>query len=52
MTSMKRYTHLASLGGKHPRTRLAPTQFQIFGKILKIEFPGNWVKILISPESA
>ena len=52
MTSIKRYTHLAILRGKHPRIRAAPTQFLNFGKIFKIEFPGNWTKILISSESA
>ena len=48
----KRYTHLPILGGKHPRIRLAPTQFQHFGINSKIDFPGNWAKILPSPESA
>ena len=44
MTSIKRYTPLAFLRGKHSRIRATPTQFQNFGKILKIEFPGNWTK--------
>ena len=38
MTSIKRYTPLAFLRGKHSRIRATPTQFQNFGKILKIEF--------------
>ena len=48
MTSVKKYTHWVILVKNHPRIWVPPTQFQNF----KIEFPGNWTKILIPPESA
>ena len=51
MTSVKIYTQLVILGIKHPRMWVPSTQFQKLSKNFKIEFPGNWTKILISPES-
>ena len=52
MTSVIRYTHWAILRIKRPRISMQPTQFQNLSKIFKIEFPGNWTKSLIYPESA
>ena len=52
MISVKRYTHWVILGTKHPRIWVLPTQFQKFTQNFKIEFPRNWTKSLISPESA
>ena len=39
------------LGVNYPRIWMPPTQFQKFHKYFKIHFPGNCIKILISPES-
>ena len=52
MSSVKSYTHWEILEMKHPRIWVPPTHFEKFVKNFKIEFPGNWTKILISPESA
>ena len=52
MTSIIRYTHWVILRTKRPRISIQPTQFQNLGGIFKNEFPGNWTKSWISPESA
>ena len=54
-TSIKIYTHWAILRGKHPRISASPNQFlkseQKFQNWFPREFPGNRVRIVISPES-
>ena len=52
MISIKRYTHWVIFRIKRPRILMQPTQFQNLSEIFKIEYPGNWTKILVSPESA
>ena len=52
LISVKSWTIWVILRIKHPRIKLPPTHFQKFYKISKIEFPGFWTKIFISPESA
>ena len=51
MISVKRLAQWVILTIKHPRIWPQPTQFQNLSEIFKIEFPGNWKKSLISPES-
>ena len=41
-----------SNGLKHLRISMPPKQCQNLSETFKIEFPGNWTKTLISPESA
>ena len=48
MTSIKRNTDKAIFRGKHPRIRAPPTQFQKLCENFKIEFLGDWTKMLIS----
>ena len=52
MTSLTRYNHWVIFSLKHPRIWVSPTQFRKLSKNLKIRLPGNWTKILITPESA
>ena len=51
ITSVQRLTRWVTLRSKHPRIWVQPTQFQNLSEIFKIDFPGNRMKILISPES-
>ena len=37
---------------KHPRMQVPPTQFRKLGINLKIKFPENWTKTLVSSELA
>ena len=52
MTGVKSWTLWVTLRIKRPRIWTQPTQFQILSEIFKSEFPGNWIKLFISPESA
>ena len=52
MTVGKRLKHWVISRMKNPRIWVPPAQFQNLSKNFKIEFPGNWSRTLISPESA
>ena len=52
MIGVKSHITWVILRMKHPRIWMPPTQFQKLSKNFKIEFPGRWTKIFISPESA
>ena len=52
MTSAIRSRHCVILKIKHPRIWTQPTQFQNPSEIFKIEFPGNWTKSFIFPDSS
>ena len=52
MTSVKSLRHWVTLRIKRPHIWTQPTQYQILSEILKSEFPGNWIKLFIFPDSA
>ena len=52
MTGVIRLAFKLILGVNHPRIWTPPTQFRKSKKYFKIRFQGNFIKILISSESA